>query len=185
MSDTVNDSKLTVLAIKPSYEKISSSKDKVRWSLDQASRGTNTSYALTHQPCPSDRDIFRDKVDLLFPNRLKSLGSEVGTEDGASVGVLVCATVGDCSRNVDSSDVTSNLLIRIRGGGDNNDEEDLNTTTSLPSTKKRRKCRGGRKRKNRKIRSNKEQKKIKFLTTKRNFLTAQICHYQSQKFRNR
>ena len=52
---------------------------------------------------PSDKDIFRDKVDLLIPNWLKSLGLEVGTEDGASVGVLVGATVGDCSRNVDSS----------------------------------------------------------------------------------
>ena len=43
-------------------------RDKVAWNVDKASRGSKTSYVLTHQPCPSDKDIFKDKVDLSIPN---------------------------------------------------------------------------------------------------------------------
>ncbi len=50
-------------SLKPNIEKIISPRDEVEWSWDQASRGFEASYALTHQPRPQGVVILRWKVE--------------------------------------------------------------------------------------------------------------------------
>ena len=83
---------MLVRTLKFKIEKIKSPGDKVEWSLEPASRGFETSYALTHQPYPQGVVIIRSKVDFQIGGHSQhsfgnsALGISHGTIDGAADG---------------------------------------------------------------------------------------------------
>ena len=86
--------------MKSKFEKIISPRDKVEWSLEPASRGFETSYALTHQPYPQGVVIIRSKVDFQIGGHSQhsfgnsALGISHGTIDGAVDGTAVAEVDG-------------------------------------------------------------------------------------------